>query len=81
MPLVYNTVITLQYMKKRLKEIAMKKFFAAAAVFTLILVSFVSTAAAEQFDGFTINFPDDFTGAYTDVDTDIKSDFFTDNLL
>ena len=58
----------------------MKKLFAASAVLMLVLLLFVSTAAAEQFDGFSIDFPADFAGAYTDVDSETASDFFTETL-
>ena len=59
----------------------MKKKLTTLTVFVLVLLSFSLTAAAEQFDGFSIDFPSDFTGAYTSADTDMESDFFTQSLL
>ena len=59
----------------------MKKKLTFLTVFVLVLLSFSLTASAEQFDGFSIDFPSDFTGAYTSVDTDMESDFFTQSLL
>lgn len=58
----------------------MKKILAVAALFALVFVSFVSPAAGEQFNGFSIDFPPDFSGAYTTVDSETQSDFFTENL-
>lgn len=58
----------------------MKKLFTSFAVLTLVFLLFASPVAAEQFDGFSIDFPAGFTGAYTDVDTDTESDFFTETL-
>ena len=59
----------------------MKKFFAAAIVFVLTLISIPTAVFAESFDGFSVDFPANFTGAYTAVDSEIQSDFFTENLI
>jgi|GEM_PF-1862770 len=58
----------------------MKRIFAGLIVILVLVLCLAPTAYAEQFEGFSIDFPENFAGAYTSVESDTESDFFTESL-